>query len=165
MQLLYSSYTLAPQTQESNTNQTGNLSFFCLLICKDEFNLLIKVLKVFRINSPSFLKTICQITDFLQVKLIRQSKECASRLPLFFSYCANTLLQSNNGCISPVLGLMLAAMWKCPRAFAWWEMWRWTSWVPCWSGGTSVWVTRTEDLLCPFLIFFKWWIVCCSYKK
>lgn len=98
MQLLYSSHTMAPQTQESNTKQTGNLCFFCLLICKDEFNLLIKVLKVFRINSASFVLKNSMPTNRLPTSSlysIRQSKECASQPPLLFSCCANALLQSN----------------------------------------------------------------------
>lgn len=126
------------------------------------------MLKVFRINSASFVLKNSMPSNRLcpsYLYLIRQSKECAPQLLSFFHVVQIHYCSLINGCVSPVLGLMLAAMWKWPSAFAWWEMWRWTSWVPCWSGRTSVWVTRTEDLLCPFLIFFKWWIVCCGYKK
>lgn len=155
MQTLYSSYSTDSPNPTIKHQQTWHLGFFCFLTSKHEFDCFFKVLKVFRINSASFYKAPSQ------ARVANKS----SYMPIFRLLLHFVQTYCYSGCTSPVLGLMLAAMWKCPSAFAWCEMWRLTSWVPCWSGNTSVWVTRTEDLLCPFLMFFKWWIVWYRYKK
>lgn len=60
----------------------------------------------------------------------------------------------------PVLGLILAEMWKWHRALAWWAMCRWVcaSCVPSWEGNSSLCATREEDRRLPRRRCFRWWI-------